>query len=100
MDKHRLVMIGLGLAMAAVVGLGYVLGIQPQLSAAAAANAQTASIAAANQASELQLAKLEKDYARLDDFTERWASCSGRSRPPHRWTRCSQSCTPSPRRRE
>ena len=69
MDKKRLLMIAVGFSVVVVLGLGYLLGIQPQLSAAAAASAQASSITAANATSQAALDKLEKDYANLDQFS-------------------------------
>lgn len=69
MDKQRLVIAGVGLAIALVIGLGYLFGIQPQLGAVSAASDQAASIAASNQASQAALAKLKKDYANVDQFS-------------------------------
>jgi hypothetical protein len=74
MDKHRVVMVAVGFAILAALALGYLFGIQPQLSAVGDANAQTASIDQSNQASQLQLAKLQKDYARLGDFKSQLAT--------------------------
>jgi hypothetical protein len=68
MDRQRLVIAGVGLAIALVIALGYLFGIQPQLGAASAASDQTASIAAGNQASQATLDKLKKDYANRSQF--------------------------------
>ncbi|MEN2736638.1 hypothetical protein ABCS02_02505 [Microbacterium sp. X-17] len=68
MDKQRLVIAGVGLAIALVIGLGYLFGVQPQLTAASAAADQTATITSSNQASEVTLQKLKKDYANIDQF--------------------------------
>ena len=68
MDKQRLVIAGVGLAIAVVIGLGYLFGVQPQLTAAATAAGQTTQIASANHVSEVQLQQLKKDYANIDQF--------------------------------
>ncbi|WP_158865651.1 type 4a pilus biogenesis protein PilO [Leifsonia sp. AG29] len=68
MDKQRIVIAAIGLAIAVVLGLGYLLGIQPQLAAASAAAEQTATVLANNQASQVQLAKLKSDYAKISQF--------------------------------
>lgn len=73
MDKQRLVIVGIGAAIAVVVGLGYLFGIQPQLGAASAASAQAASIAASNRTSQAALDKLERDYANRGEFSGRLA---------------------------
>ncbi|MFE4467545.1 hypothetical protein ACFRFH_01910 [Leifsonia sp. NPDC056824] len=68
MDKQRLVIAGVGLAIAVVIGLGYLLGVQPQLTAAATAADQAAQISTTNHATEVQLNQLKKDYADIDQF--------------------------------
>ncbi|WP_431278139.1 hypothetical protein [Leifsonia poae] len=65
MDKTRLWIIGSAVAMVAIVALGWVVGIQPQLSAASAADAQTAQVEALNQKNALALAELQKQYKDL-----------------------------------
>lgn len=69
MDKQRLVIAGVGVAILVVLGLGFVFGVQPQLSAASAASDQAATIQANNQTSEAQLAKLKQDYSNIDQFS-------------------------------
>ena len=61
MDRNRIWIIGAVLAMIAVGGLGWMLGVQPQLDAAAAADAQTSQVVGANNASAAVLARLKKD---------------------------------------
>lgn len=70
MDKTRLWIIGAVLAMVAVGGLGWVLGVQPQLDAAAAADAQARQVAAANAASGAVLARLQEDSENLGPLKE------------------------------
>lgn len=74
MDRQRLVIAGVGLAIALVIVLGYLFGIQPQLGAVSAASDQTASIAAANQASQATLDQLKKDYANRSQFAGQLAA--------------------------
>ncbi|MGN7797905.1 type 4a pilus biogenesis protein PilO [Leifsonia sp. 22587] len=70
MDKQRIVIAATGLAIAVVLALGYLLGVQPQLAAAGAANEQIATTLASNQAAEAQLAKLKQDYDRLSTYKD------------------------------
>lgn len=65
MDRNRLWMIGAVVAMIAVVAGGVLLGVQPQLSAATAADAQRASIVADNASKQAVLEKLKSDYTQL-----------------------------------
>ncbi len=65
MDKNRLLMIGVILAIVVVAGLGYVLGVQPQLAAAQASDLQRSTIAAQNATTEADLAKMRSDYSNL-----------------------------------
>jgi hypothetical protein len=81
MDKQRLVMVGAGLAIALVVVLGFLFGIQPQLSAASTASEQAASITEANRTSQAALANLEKDYRNLGRFSDQLTELQ-RSVPP------------------
>lgn len=73
MDKTRLWIIGCVLAMVAIGGLGWSLGVQPQLAAAAAADAQASQVAAANTASAAVLARLKKDSEDLPALTKKLA---------------------------
>lgn len=66
MDRNRLFVIGAVVVMVAIVALGWVLGIQPQLVAAASADQDRATAQTQNQASGAVLAKLKSDYAQLD----------------------------------
>ena len=70
MNKQRFVIAGVGLAIALVIGLGFLFGVQPQLNAAGAAALQTSTIDAGNQASQAQLEKLKADYANLTKFKD------------------------------
>lgn len=65
MDKTRLWIIGSVLVMVAVVALGWLLGIQPQLDQATAASAQTASVESGNTVKAAVLAKMKKDSENL-----------------------------------
>lgn len=65
MDKNRLLMIGVILAIAVVAGLGYLFGVQPQLAAAQAADVQRSTIATQNSLTEANLTKLRSDYSNL-----------------------------------
>ena len=74
MDKHRLVMVGVGLAILVVIGLGFLVGVQPQLSASSDAAAQALSIEQSNQATQAQLAQLQRDHGKLDEFKAQLAT--------------------------
>ncbi|GAA1440198.1 type 4a pilus biogenesis protein PilO [Leifsonia poae] len=65
MDKTRLWAIGAALLMVVVVALGWVVAVQPQLDAASAADAQTATIQTTNAQSAAALEQLKKDYKNL-----------------------------------
>lgn len=67
MDKNRLWIIGSVLVMCAILALGFVLGIQPQLKSASAANVERASVEETNSAQAAVLAQLTEDYAGIDD---------------------------------
>jgi Tfp pilus assembly protein PilO len=54
--------------MGVVAGLGWFLGIQPQLSAVAAADDQRAAVAVTNATSESALAKLKSDFRNLSSL--------------------------------
>lgn len=66
MDKNRLWMIGSVLVMAVVLVGGALLGLQPQLAAAAAANEQRISVEASNAGQAAVLAQLKKDFEGID----------------------------------
>lgn len=65
MDKTRLWIIGSVLAMIVLVAGGWVVGVQPQLDAAAAADAESAQVDATNEANRAVLARLQKDAQEL-----------------------------------
>ena len=66
MDKNRLWVIGSVLVMVAILALGYVLGIQPQLKSASAARTERLTVVATNAEQALVLAQLKKDFAGID----------------------------------
>jgi Tfp pilus assembly protein PilO len=66
MEKNRIFLIGAVLAMAVIVLFGFLIGVQPQLAAAAAAQENAAAARAKNAASANVLAGLKRDYATLD----------------------------------
>lgn len=68
MDKNRMWVIGSVLAMVAVLFLGWVAGIQPQLAAAGIANAERATVEQTNVVQAAALAKLTEDFASLDSL--------------------------------
>jgi Tfp pilus assembly protein PilO len=65
MDKTRLWIIGSVLAMIVLAAGGWVVGVQPQLDAAAAADAESAHVDATNEANRAVLARLQKDAQEL-----------------------------------
>lgn len=67
MDKNRIWVVGSVLAMCAVLALGFVLGIQPQLTAAAASNTELVAVEAANTQQAAVLDQLKKDFAGIDE---------------------------------
>lgn len=67
MDKNRLWVIGSVLIMAAILALGFVLGIQPQLKSASEARAERLVVETTNAEQSLVLAQLKMDYARIDE---------------------------------
>ena len=73
MDKTRLWIIGSALAMVAIAALGWVLGIQPQLDAATAADGQTAQVDGQNTANSTVLARLKKDSEGLPELKDQLA---------------------------
>lgn len=66
MDKNRVWTIGSVLAMVVLVAAGFFFGVQPQLAAAAAADADRAGVAATNAGHEAVLARLKDDFRDLD----------------------------------
>lgn len=68
MDKNRLWTIGSVLLIVAVLGLGFLLGVQPQLSAIATANTERAAVDATNAAAEAKLAALKKQFEGIDEL--------------------------------
>lgn len=73
MEKSRLLMIGVVLAIVIVGALGYVLGVQPQLATAQASDLQRSTIASQNTATESAIAKLRSDYGKLTDLKSQLA---------------------------
>lgn len=76
MDKNRIWVIGSVLVMVVVLVLGWIVGIQPQLAATAAANDQRASVEQTNVMQEAALAKLKEDFAGIDALKDELASLS------------------------
>jgi Tfp pilus assembly protein PilO len=65
-DKNRIWMIGTVLVMVAVVALGLLLGIQPQLAAIATADDARGAVETTNAGQAAVLAKLQADFAGID----------------------------------
>ncbi|TFC91459.1 hypothetical protein [Cryobacterium sp. TMT4-31] len=68
MDKNRIWLIGSVLTMVAVVAFGFMLGVQPQLKAAAAARAESLAVQAVNAEQTVVLDQLKLDFAGIDDL--------------------------------
>ena len=66
MNKNRIWIIGDILAMLAIVGGGWLVGISPQLALTATANSDRANVLVANARNEVLLAKLKRDYQNID----------------------------------
>ncbi|MEC5152208.1 hypothetical protein [Cryobacterium sp. GrIS_2_6] len=66
MDKNRIWVIGSVVVMVAVLAIGLLLGIQPQLAAVATADQARAAVEASNAGQAAVLAKLKSDYAGID----------------------------------
>ncbi|MDJ0325041.1 hypothetical protein QMG61_14845 [Cryobacterium sp. PH31-AA6] len=66
MDKNRLWVVASVLAMGAILALGFLLGIQPQLTATAAANSERANVEATNSAQAAVLDQLKTDFAGIE----------------------------------
>ncbi|ANP73945.1 hypothetical protein PA27867_3009 [Cryobacterium arcticum] len=76
MDKNRMWTIGSIIVMVAVLVGGALLGIQPQLTAAAVANAQRMSVEASNAGQASVLDQLKKDFAGIGDLKAELAPLS------------------------
>jgi Tfp pilus assembly protein PilO len=74
MSSNRLWMIGLAVAIVAVLGLGWLVGVAPQLAAVDAANAQRQTVQQQNEQATTALAKLKSDYAGIDDLKAKLAT--------------------------
>lgn len=74
MNANRLWIIGSVAAMVAVIVLGWIVGVSPQLAAAASANVQRQAAQSQNAANEATLASLKKDYARIGDLKRQLAA--------------------------
>lgn len=74
MTRNRIVAVALALVTALVLLLGWTFGVQPQLTAAAAADATSASVRADNDAQRLTLATMKKQYETIDSLTTKLTS--------------------------
>ncbi len=68
MDKNRIWTIASVLMIVAVLGLGFLIGVQPQLSAIGVANDERAAVEATNALAEAKLAALKKDFEGIDEL--------------------------------
>lgn len=69
MERNRLLMIGAGLATAVVIILGFVIGVSPQLRAAADARTQDASVTAQNEVLRSGLVALKVKDSKMKSLT-------------------------------
>lgn len=76
MDANRIWIIGAAIATVAIVVLGWFLGIQPQLNAAASATVQQFGVASMNSAYQAALSKLEADNKNLSTIKDQLAALS------------------------
>ena len=74
MDKNRLWIIGAIIVMVAIVAVGWVVAVQPQLDAVASADAQRANVDTTNAASRAALVKLQADYKNIDQVKAKVAT--------------------------
>jgi hypothetical protein len=70
MDKNRLFMILLGVAMAAVLAGGFLLGVRPSLESAAASEQAREQAAATNQANQSLLNSLAQQNKKIGELTD------------------------------
>ncbi|MCY7287154.1 MAG: hypothetical protein LH624_02615 [Cryobacterium sp.] len=70
MDKNRLWVIGSVLVMGAILALGFVLGIQPQLESASAAQSERLVVETTNAEQAVVLAQLKEDFASIDEVRQ------------------------------
>ena len=70
MNATRIWALGTAVVIAAILGLGYLLGIAPLLGAAAIADGQRAEVEQNNLAQSALLASMKADYDRLDEIQE------------------------------
>lgn len=77
MDKNRLWLIGSVLLMVVAVALGWFVGVAPQLSAIASADAQRAQVQQLNAHHQATLDRLRKDFADLGALNGRLTELSG-----------------------
>jgi Tfp pilus assembly protein PilO len=65
MSKNKTWVIGAVLIIVLIMGIGYIVGIQPQLSAISNANQKRASVQMQNATTQALLVKLKKDYQNI-----------------------------------
>lgn len=76
MDKNKIWIAGSVLLMVVALGLGWFLGVEPQLSSAAVAESQRASVQALNVQQEATLASLKKNFANMNALKAQLADLS------------------------
>ncbi len=68
MDKTKIWVLASTIVMVGILALGWFAGVQPQLSAKASTDEQIVSVEAQNQATQLTIAKLKKDFESIDEL--------------------------------
>jgi Tfp pilus assembly protein PilO len=74
MGKNRLWVVGAVTVMAGIIGVGWLVGISPELSAVNSANQDRANVVVQNGANEALLAKLKKDFLGIDAMRAQMAT--------------------------
>jgi len=73
MQKNKLLTVGGSLLIAVIAALGFLLGVQPQLDAARASDAQLSGIEAQNLIHSAELVSLKEDYSKLKKYEKELA---------------------------
>lgn len=70
MNANRIFALGTVVVIAAVLGLGWLIGLSPLLTAAALADQERIAVEQTNQAQQATLASMKSDFERLDEIEE------------------------------
>ena len=77
MDKYKIWILGLAIAMVGILAMGWFVGVDPQLQAKAAADEQRASVEAQNTATVATIEKLKGDFETIDALRAELAGLRG-----------------------